>query len=343
MGHMNRLPGMPKMKVAFFNAKPYDRRFFDAANAGHAHTIHYLEPRLDVNSAVIAAGHDTACCFVNDDASAPVIAQLAKAGVKHLALRSAGYNHVDVAAAEQAGLTVCRVPAYSPHGVAEHAIALMMTLNRRTHRAFNRIREGNFALDGLLGFEMRGRTAGVVGTGKIGESAARILLGFGCTVLAYDIHPSEELRSLGVRYVTLDDLWPACDIITLHCPLLPATEHLINADSLARMRDGVMLINTSRGKLIDTDAVIDALKTGRVGHLGLDVYEEEEALFFEDRSGDILHDDEFARLLTFPNVLITGHQAFFTRHALQEIAATTLTNLTQLERGEPCPNQLRPR
>ncbi|MEM9417775.1 MAG: 2-hydroxyacid dehydrogenase [Planctomycetota bacterium] len=328
------------MKIAFFNTKRYDRRFFDAANAQHSHDITYLDPRLDVNSAVIASGHDAACLFVNDDGSAPVIETLAAQGVKHLALRSAGFNHVDLKAAEQAGMTVCRVPAYSPHGVAEHAIALMMTLNRMTHRAFNRVRESNFALEGLLGFEMHGRTAGVVGTGKIGAAAARILVGFGCRVLAYDVYENAELKALGVEYVALDELFAQSEIITLHCPLMPETEHLINADTLSQMQDGVMLINTSRGKLIHTDAVIDALKTGRVGHLGLDVYEEEDELFFEDHSGDILQDDEFARLLTFPNVLITGHQAFFTRHALEEIASVTLTNLTQLERGEPCPNTL---
>ncbi|MBB6429621.1 2-hydroxyacid dehydrogenase [Algisphaera agarilytica] len=328
------------MKIAFFNTKRYDRRFFDAANAQHGHDITYLDPRLEVNSAVIAAGHDAACLFVNDDGSAAVIEVLAEQGIKHLALRSAGFNHVDLKAAEQAVITVCRVPAYSPHGVAEHAIALMMTLNRMTHRAFNRVRESNFALEGLLGFEMHGRTAGVVGTGKIGAAAARILAGFGCRVLAYDVYENDELKALGVEYVTLDELFAQSEIITLHCPLMPETEHLINADTLAQMQDGVMLINTSRGKLIHTDSVIDALKTGRVGHLGLDVYEEEDELFFEDHSGDILQDDEFARLLTFPNVLITGHQAFFTRHALEEIASVTLTNLTQLERGKPCPNTL---
>ncbi len=307
------------MKIAFYNTKRYDRRFFDAANESHGHEI------------------------VNDDASAEVIRVLADQGVKHLALRSAGFNHVDLDAAHDAGMTVVRVPAYSPHGVAEHAIALMLTLNRMTHRAYNRVREGNFALEGLLGFEMHGRTAGVIGTGKIGAAAARILVGFGCNVLAYDVHENEDLKKLGVQYATQEELFRGSEIITLHCPLMPATEHLINADTLAQMQDGVMLINTSRGKLIDTDAVIDALKSGRIGHLGLDVYEEEDKLFFEDHSGDILHDDEFARLLTFPNVLITGHQAFFTKHALEEIAGVTLNNLTQLEKGDDCPNQLEPR
>jgi D-lactate dehydrogenase len=331
------------MRIAFFNTKKYDRRFFDAANKRAGHEIDYLESRLDAHSAVIASKHDAVCAFVNDDISAAVIDVLAEQGVKHIALRSAGFNHVDLEKADQAGITVSRVPAYSPHGVAEHAIALMMTLNRMTHRAFNRVREGNFSLEGLLGFEMHGQVAGVVGTGKIGAAAARILHGFGCKVLAHDVNENDELKALGVQYVPLDDLFRDSEIITLHCPLMPETEHLINADSLNQMRDGVMLINTSRGKLIDTDAVIDALKSGRIGHLGLDVYEEEDELFFEDRSGDILQDDEFARLLTFPNVLITGHQAFFTRHALEEIAAVTLSNLTQLEHGQDCPNRLSPR
>ncbi|MEM1107606.1 MAG: 2-hydroxyacid dehydrogenase [Planctomycetota bacterium] len=331
------------MKIAFFNTKRYDRRFFDAANTEleKPHDIHYLESRLDRHSAMIAAGHEAVCLFVNDDASAPVIEVLAERGVKHLALRSAGFNHVDLKAAEAAGMTVCRVPAYSPHGVAEHAVALMLTLNRMTHRAYNRVREGNFALEGLLGFEMHGRNVGVVGTGKIGAAAARILQGFGCRVLAYDKYENDELKQLGVEYVSLEDLFRSSEIITLHCPLTPETDHLINADALAQMQDAVMLINTSRGKLIETDAVIDALKSGRLGHLGLDVYEEEDELFFEDHSGDILQDDEFARLLTFPNVLITGHQAFFTKHALEEIAKVTLTNLAQLEHGEGSPNLIR--
>ncbi|MEM6460214.1 MAG: 2-hydroxyacid dehydrogenase [Planctomycetota bacterium] len=330
------------MKIAFFNTKPYDRRYFDAANAElePPHSINYLAPRLDVDTAPIATGHDAVCLFVNDDGSARVIDRLAGAGVKHLALRSAGFNHVDVEAAKAAGLTVSRVPAYSPHGVAEHAVALMLGLNRKTHRAYHRVRESNFALEGLMGFEMHGQTAGVVGTGKIGAAAARILVGFGCRVLAYDKRESDELTALGVEYVALDTLLRESHVVTLHCPLLPATHHLINADTLATMRDGAMLINTSRGGLVDTAAAIEALKTGKLGHLGLDVYEEEDALFFEDHSDDILRDDEFARLLTFPNVLVTGHQAFFTAEALTQIAAVTLDNLTRLEAGDGCENAL---
>jgi D-lactate dehydrogenase len=328
------------MKIAFFNTKPYDRRYFDAANEDFGHEISYLSPRLDADTAPIAAGNDAVCLFVNDRGDTAVVERLQEVGVKHLALRSAGFNHVDVEAAKAAGMTVVRVPAYSPHGVAEHAIALMMGLNRRTHRAYQRVRESNFALEGLMGFEMHGKTAGVVGTGKIGGAAARILLGFGCRVLAFDKYPNEALQEVGVEYVELDRLLAESDVVTLHCPLMPATHHLINADTLATMRDGVMLINTSRGGLIDTSAAIDALKSGKLGHLGLDVYEEEDALFFEDRSGDILADDDFARLLTFPNVLITGHQAFFTREALEQIAQVTLQNLATVGAGDDCPNAL---
>ncbi len=328
------------MKIAFFNAKRYEQKFFDAANQDAKHELTYLESRLDETTAPLAEGHDAVCLFVNDDGSSDVIERLATAKIKTLALRSAGFNHVDLDAAKAAGMQVCRVPAYSPHGVAEHAIALMLTLNRKTHRAYARVREHNFVLEGLMGFEMHGKTAGVVGTGKIGSAAARILRGFGCRVLAHDQNQNPELQDLGVQYVSLEDLLGQSEIVTLHCPLLPETQHLIDADRLALMPQGAMLINTSRGGLIDTSAVIEALKTGKLGHLGLDVYEEEDALFFEDRSGDILRDDEFARLLTFPNVLITGHQAFFTREALEQIAGVTLQNLSQVESGQGCDNLL---
>jgi D-lactate dehydrogenase len=328
------------MKIAFYNAKHYDHRFFDAANRDVRHDITYFEPRLDTRTAALAEGHDAVCLFVNDDGSAQVIDRLADAGVGALALRSAGFNHVDLDAAKGHGMKVCRVPAYSPHGVAEHAVALMMTLNRKTHRAYNRIREQNFALEGLMGFEMRSRVAGVVGTGKIGAAAARILMGFGCRVLAYDKHMNAELSEAGVEYVSLDDLLRRSEIVTLHCPLTPETHHLIDTQRIETMPRGVMLINTSRGGLVDTAAVIDGLKSGKIGHVGLDVYEEEDELFFEDRSSDILPDDEFARLLTFPNVLITGHQAFFTAEALEQIATVTLQNLRQIEAGEACDNVL---
>ncbi|MEM8738047.1 MAG: 2-hydroxyacid dehydrogenase [Planctomycetota bacterium] len=328
------------MKVAFYNTKPYERRVFDAANEYHGHELNYLAPRLDIDTAPIAAGHDAVCLFVNDDGSKGVVDRLAGVGIKTLALRSAGFNHVDIDTAKQHGMKVCRVPAYSPHGVAEHAIALMMGLNRRTHRAYARVREQNFALEGLMGFEMRGKVVGVIGTGKIGAAAARILLGFGCRVLAFDKHEREELQEAGVEYVSLETLFAEAQIVTLHCPLLSETYHLINAQRIATMRDGVMIINTSRGALVDTAAAIDGLKTGKIGHLGLDVYEEEDKLFFEDRSADILRDDEFARLLTFPNVLVTGHQAFFTHEALEEIAQVTLQNLTEIGTEVQCANAL---
>ena len=318
------------MKVAVFSSKRYDRASLDAANAGR-HELHYYDPHLDAVTAPLAHGHDAVCVFVNDRLDATVLAVLASAGTRLVALRCAGFNNVDMHAAQRLGFTVVRVPAYSPHAVAEHTIALILALNRKLHRAYNRVREGNFALDGLLGFDLHGRTAGVVGTGKIGAVAARILLGFGCTVLAFDPFPDQGCRERGVRYVSLDDLLGASDIITLHCPLTPENHHLISAAALAKMKHGAMLINTSRGGLLDTRAVIDALKSGKLGHVGLDVYEEESEIFFEDLSGTILLDDIFTRLLTFPNVIITGHQGFFTREALDNIARTTIDNITQFE------------
>ena len=336
------------MRVAFFSAKPYDHHSFQAANdalrarAGAAHAITFLEPRLTSATAELADGFDAVCAFVNDELGAEVIDTLARGGVRAIALRSAGYNHVDVAAAARVGLRVVRVPAYSPHAVAEHTVGLILTLNRKLHRAYNRVREGNFALDGLLGFDLRGRTAGIVGTGRIGQVVAEILRGFGCHLLAHDPFPNEVCRALGAEYVELPRLFSQSDVITLHCPLTPDTHHLVDAPALELMRDGVMLVNTSRGALIDTRAVIEALKSGRIGHLGLDVYEEEAELFFEDRSGRVIQDDVFSRLLTFPNVVITGHQAFFTADALASIADTTLTNLTDLERGGECANEVGP-
>jgi D-lactate dehydrogenase len=270
---------------------------------------------------------------VNDQLTGDVVEAVADAGVRLLALRSAGFNHVDLRAAARRGLVVARVPAYSPHAVAEHAAALILTLNRKLHRAFNRVREGNFSLDGLLGFDLHGRVVGVIGTGKIGAIFCRIMMGFGCRILAYDPHPNEQVRQSGGEYVTLEELFRASDIIALHLPLTPETHHLINGRALNEMKHGVMLINTSRGGLIDTVAVIEALKRGKIGALGLDVYEEEADLFFEDLSGTVIQDDVFARLLTFPNVLITGHQGFFTVEALRNIAATTLANATAFESG----------
>lgn len=320
------------MRVTVFSTKPYDRRFLDAANVGAGHHLVYLESRLTAETCNLAAGSDAVSAFVNDELGAEVLSGLAASGIRLVALRSAGFNNVDLEAAKSKGITVARVPAYSPHAVAEHTIALILTLNRKTHRAYNRVREGNFALEGLLGFDLAGKTAGVVGTGKIGEVVCRILTGFGCIVLAHDPQVNPTCESLGVRYVPVSELLSSSDLVTLHCPLTPATHHLINEDSLGLMKRGVMLINTSRGGVVDTRAVLRGLKAGIIGNLGLDVYEEEADLFFEDLSSRFISDDVFARLLTFPNVLITGHQAFFTQEALASIAETTIANISSFEK-----------
>jgi D-lactate dehydrogenase len=327
------------MRVAFFNTHRFDRQFFDDANGGR-HDLHYIEARLTDATSALANGIPAVCAFVNDRLDAAVLSALHGGGTRFIALRSAGFNHVDVARARELGLTVSRVPAYSPHAVAEHTVALILTLNRQTHRAYARVREGNFALDGLLGFDLHGRTAGVVGTGKIGAIVTRILHGFGCRVLAYDLTQNEECHAMGAQYVSLEELWAASDIITLHTPLTPQTRHVVDAAAIARMKPGVMIVNTGRGALVDTAALIDGLKSGRIGYLGLDVYEEEEALFFQDLSSHVIQDDVFARLLTFPNVVVTAHQAFFTREALRAISETTLANLTAFEEGRRSGNEL---
>jgi D-lactate dehydrogenase len=327
------------MKVAVFSAKNYDREFLSAANATR-HEIHFFEPHLNEETVELADDFGAVCVFVNDRMNAAVIARLASLGIELVALRCAGYNNVDLAAAKKHRITVVRVPEYSPYAVAEHTLGLMLALNRKLYRAYNRVRESNFALDGLLGFDMHGKTAGIIGTGKIGTVVAQILTGFGCPSLAFDPVPNDRCRSLGVRYVKLDDLLAQADIITLHCPLTHQNKRMINRTAIEKMKTGVMLINTSRGALLDTVAVIEALKSGKIGYLGLDVYEEEEEIFFEDRSGLIIPDDVFARLLTFPNVIITGHQAFFTREALENIAATTMDNITKFENGLTLEHQL---
>jgi D-lactate dehydrogenase len=327
------------VKVAVFSAKNYDREFLEVANTSR-HEVRYFEPHLNEETVALAAGFGVVCVFVNDRVNASVIQKLASLGVRLIALRCAGYNNVDLKAAGKHGITVSRVPGYSPYAVAEHTIGLMLSLNRKLHRAYNRVREGNFALDGLLGFDVHGKTVGIVGTGKIGTAVAHILTGFGCRTLAFDPIPNETCRSLGVRYVKFEELLAQSDILTLHCPLTPDNKHMIDASALSKMRDGVMLINTSRGALIDTLAVIEALKSGKIGYLGLDVYEEEEQIFFEDRSGLIISDDVFSRLLTFPNVIVTGHQAFFTREALENIAAATIDNITRFESGQSLSNQV---
>jgi D-lactate dehydrogenase len=285
-------------------------------------------------------GATAVCAFVNDDLHEEVLTALHATGVRLIALRSAGFNHVDLPRASELGLTVARVPAYSPYAVAEHTVAMMLSLNRKIHRAHARVREGNFALDGLLGFDMRGRTIGIVGTGKIGMVVARILGGFGCRLLAYDVTPNPECAAIGVRYVGLEDLWGQSDIVSLHAPLTGDTRHIVDAGAIARMKPGVMIVNTSRGALVDTAALIEGLKSGHVGCVGLDVYEEEEHLFFRDLSAQVIQDDVFARLLTFPNVLITAHQAFFTREAMDAISTVTLENASAFEQGRRTGNEL---
>lgn len=323
------------MNIAFFSTKPYDRRFFDAANPTTAHAITYLEPRLTPATATLARGFPVVCAFVNDQLDAEVIAILAAGGTRLIALRSAGYNHVDLATAQRLGLRVVNVPIYSPHAVAEHTVALMLALNRQIPRAHNRVREGNFSIDGLLGFDLHGRSAGVIGAGKIGICVARILRGFGCQVLLNDPAPPPEAREAGFAFAPLADMLAEASILTLHCPLTPATRHLIDATSIARMKRGVMLINTSRGALIDTRAAIDGLLSGQIGYLGIDVYEDEADLFYEDRSNGVIADNVFSRLLTLPNVLVTGHQAFFTQEALTTIAETTLHSVSEFAANRP--------
>jgi D-lactate dehydrogenase len=328
------------MRVAFFSTKIYARAAFEDMNGEPGHELVYFEPKLDVTTAPLADGFPVVCAFVNDELGGPVLEKLHAGGTRLIALRSAGFNHVDLETAERLGMTVLRVPAYSPYAVAEHTVALMMALNRKTHRAYNRVRDGNFALDGLVGFDVHGRTAGIVGTGKIGAVVAKIMHGFGCHVLAYDLKPNPECEHC-IEYVSLPELFSRSDIITLHCPLTPDTHHLIDPAALDRMKDGVMLLNTSRGALIDAPAAINALKSGRIGYLGLDVYEEEADLFFEDLSDKVLQDDVFARLVSFPNVLVTGHQAFLTREALANIAEMTLSNVTAFEAGRDSGNEVR--
>ena len=323
------------MRVAAFSIKRYDRESLTAAAAGTPLEWSWIETRLDATTARLAEGARAVNCFVNDELDAAALETLHRQGVRLVTLRCAGFNQVDLAAAARLGLPVTRVPEYSPHAVAEHTIGLVLMLDRRLHKAYNRVREGNFSLDGLLGFDLHGRTAGVVGTGRIGRRVAEILLGFGCQVLAHDPRPDADLVARGVRFVPLAGLFAAADIVTLHCPLTPATRHLVDARAVGLMRPGVMLVNTSRGGLVDTAAVIAGLKSGRIGHLGLDVYEEEAGLFFDDRSGTVIQDDAFMRLLTFPNVVVTAHQAFFTRDALEAIAAQTVRNLLHFDRGEP--------
>lgn len=324
------------MRIVFFSSKTYDRTSFGAEVTKHEFVFH--EPRLTINTVALARGFEAICVFVNDVLDREVLKDLADNGLRLVALRCAGFNNVDLQAAEGLGITVVRVPAYSPNAVAEHTFGLILSLNRHLHKAYARVREGDFRLEGLLGFDLKGRTVGVVGTGKIGESVCRIATGFGCKVLAHDLAPSAECKEIGVEFVETERLFAESDIVTLHCPLVPQTRYLINDRSIDQMKKGVMLINTSRGAIVDTQAAIRGLKSGRIGALGIDVYEEEAGLFFEDLSASVIRDDVFSRLQTFPNVLITGHQGFFTSDALKQIASTTLQNVTDIESGRNCEN-----
>ncbi|MFS2225733.1 2-hydroxyacid dehydrogenase [Pantoea sp. B65] len=328
------------MKLAVYSTKQYDRKYLENVNQSYGFELEFFDFLLNERTAKTAVGCEGVCLFVNDDGSRAVLEELAQLGVKFVALRCAGFNNVDLDAAKQLGIHVVRVPAYSPEAVAEHAIGMMMTLNRRIHRAYQRTRDANFSLEGLIGFNMHGRTAGVIGTGKIGIAALRILKGFGMRLLAFDPYPNPQALELGAEYVDIKTLFRQSDVISLHCPLTPENHHLLNAEAFSQMKDGVMIINTSRGGLIDSQAAIDALKLQKIGSLGMDVYENERDLFFEDKSNDVIQDDIFRRLSACHNVLFTGHQAFLTAEALTSISQTTLENLRLLEKGEACVNEL---
>ncbi len=329
------------MNITFFSTQAYDKRSFEEHNKGYAFNIKFLDVQLNEQTATLATGADAVCAFVNDRINGAIIRQLTEAGVKVIALRCAGFNNVDLMAAKEYNLKVVRVPAYSPHAVAEHAVAMIMTLNRKTHKAYNRIREQNFSLNGLLGFDLYQKTVGVIGTGNIGQVFCKIMKGFGCDVVAFDINPDESLISMGIRYADLKEVFAKSDIISLHCPLNEHTRYIINRDAIESMERNVMLINTSRGGLIDTKAVVDGLKSGKIGSLGIDVYEQEENLFFRDLSDTIIEDDVIARLSSFPNVLITAHQGFFTHEALAQIAETTLSNLKAFHQNELLVNEVK--
>jgi D-lactate dehydrogenase len=321
------------MKVAVFSTQAYDKEYLDKANENKQHELVYFESALKQRSARLAESFDAVCVFVNDTLTKEVIETLAGLHVKVIVLRCAGFNNVDIQSATDNRIEVLRVPAYSPNAVAEHAVALIMTLNRKTHKAYNRVREGNFSIERLTGFELFGKTVGVIGTGRIDAAFAFIMKGFGCRVVAFDTFPNKELAEAGITYLPLKEVFQESDVVSLHCPLTPETNHLINKKTLNLMKRGAMLINTSRGKLVDTDAAIESLKEGRLGYLGMDVYEQEEKLFFKDLSEIIILDDKISRLMTFPNVLITAHQAYFTDNALTQIAQTTLQNITDFENG----------
>lgn len=325
-------------KIAFFSTHSYDKEYFTRYNEGHE--LEFFEAQLNEHTVNLTEGCTAVCAFVNDVLNRTVLQGLQKNGVRLVAMRCAGYNNVDLGAARELGIRIARVPAYSPHAVAEHAVALIMALNRKTHKAYNRVREGDFSLRKLTGFDLYQKTVGVIGTGKIGQAFAAIMKGFGCRVLAFDLVANRDLEAMGVEYLPLVKLLPQCDIISLHCPLMDQTYHMINKDTLMMMKKGAMLINTSRGALIDTPAVVDALKSGHLGYLGIDVYEQEEKLFFNNLSGQVIEDDIIMRLMSFPNVLITAHQGFFTDEALTEIAKTTFQNVKEFEEGGKIENEV---
>lgn len=329
------------MKVAVYSTKSYDRRFLEAANRDRRHELVFLEARLTPQTAKLAAEFPAICVFIHDSLDGETLNVLASQGTQFIALRAAGFDRLDLQTAAELDLTVVRVPAYSPYSVAEHAVGLILMLNRKLYRAYNRARDDNFSLDGLLGFDIHNTSVGIVGTGKIGYCFAQIMKGFGCQLLAYDVYQNPACLELGVKYVELDQLLANSDIISLHCPLTPDTYHLIDAETLQHLKPGAMLINTSRGGLIDAQAVVESLKSGKLGYLGIDVYELEAELFFQDLSDTVIQDDTFQLLQSFPNVVITAHQGFFTRNALEAIADTTIANLDDLEQGRPCPNQVK--
>ena len=328
------------MKTAVFSTKPYDAKFLVAANASAGHELDFFEERLSPHTAKLAEGHVAVCAFVNDILNARTLDVLYRQNVGFVALRCAGFNQVDVRYASSLGMKITHVPAYSPYAVAEFALGLVLALNRRIHRAYNRVRDGNFSIDGLLGFDLHEKTVGVVGTGKIGRVLSGLFSGFGVNLLGYDLYQSREFTDLGGKYVDLDTLFAESDIISLHCPLTPQTFHLIDAESVAKMKKGVMIVNTSRGALVDASAVIEGLKSEQIGYLGLDVYEQEADLFYENLSERIIQDDVLQRLVTFPNVIVTSHQAYFTDRALENISNTTVANLTAFERGDTLVNEV---
>jgi D-lactate dehydrogenase len=329
------------MKVAVFSAERYDREFLNAANVVEGHQLKFFDVALDLETASFAAGYDAVCIFVNDTADAAVLEALQQGGTRLVALRCTGFNNVDLAAAERFGIKVVRVVTYSPYSVAEHAVALLLALNRKIHRAYNRTRDSNFALDGLMGFDFHGKTVAVIGTGKIGRVFARIMLGFGCEVIGYDVFRSPEFEALGAHYAAEGEIGATADIISLHCPLTPETHHIVDANALARMKRGALLVNTSRGGLVHTEAAVDALKSGQLGGLALDVYEQEAGIFFRDLSSTIIVDDVLQRLISLPNVIVTGHQAFFTREAVTTISETTLHSVTEFATGQPLSNEIK--